>query len=326
MMNADGSGAHEIDDSSRGYAFMPEWSQDGTKIAFTRIGYVSGTPSPDLTYADLVSAVVVDESGRELTSVPSGFLPHWSPDSTRISFLANFAAHDYGNFWLADPSILTLASGAITTVTTQIRALDSPRWSPDGSMLAYFGQTEGVYVAAGDGGAPSRIFGGQSNTGYAALSWIDDGALVMSEISDVEGTPKYVVIDVAGGATTELSADGVFGCIGRDIAPGDGQEFSVANGQEFVWSLPCAKPPGIREVSNAASFPSHDMTTPIALSRLSVSPDGERMVGSEGGSVLYLGSTPPSAINSPSGVWIIKLNSGATEKIGNIGRDPAWRP
>src|ERR1700674_4851785 len=247
LMNADGSGAHEIDDSSRGYAFMPEWSQDGTKIAFTRIGYVSGTPSPDLTYADLVSAVFVDESGRELTSVPSGFLPHWSPDSTRISFLANFAAHDYGNFWLADPSILTLASGAITTVTTQIRALDSPRWSPDGSMLAYFGQTEGVYVAAGDGGAPSRIFGGQSNTGYAALSWIDDGALVMSEISDVEGTPKYVVIDVAGGATTELSADGVFGCIGRDIAPGDGQEFSVANGQEFVWSLPCAKPPGISE-------------------------------------------------------------------------------
>src|ERR1700674_4041659 len=83
LMDTDGSNPHEIYPGDVGYAYEPEWSPDGARIAFTRIAYLGQG-----NFADRSTLIVVDAVGNVLSETPRGFLPHWSPDGTEISFLS----------------------------------------------------------------------------------------------------------------------------------------------------------------------------------------------------------------------------------------------
>ena len=89
VMNADGSGAHIIQDVQTSYSAYPAWSPDGTKILFA---------SPrDGAFTDIYVMNADGSAVVRLTHSPAGVLNEdfdWSPDGTEIAFRTN---RDSGN-------------------------------------------------------------------------------------------------------------------------------------------------------------------------------------------------------------------------------------
>jgi TolB protein len=87
VMNADGSGAHEVTDASFAReATQPAWSPDGSAIAYTEGGEPGGTAGLALVNAD-------GSAPRQLTACAFGrcgwfpTFPAWSPDASAIGVL-----------------------------------------------------------------------------------------------------------------------------------------------------------------------------------------------------------------------------------------------
>jgi TolB protein len=165
VINPDGTGRVSLASIPfQNFAGGPEWSPDGTRIAFTRdydIWVMNGdgsgqvnltnTPasvefdaawSPDGSKiafaAGVVEIYVMNSDGSGRTQLTHGesdemFGPVWSPDGTEIAF--------YG----ADPRgaaiyqvfVMNADGGDVTQITTEPGASYEPDWSADGSRLAY---------------------------------------------------------------------------------------------------------------------------------------------------------------------------------------------
>jgi Tol biopolymer transport system component len=116
-MNADGSNLKQLTDF--GTNWFPQWSPDGTKLAF-HVGR-------DVHVLDITASRIM-----RLTIDPkNGMYPSWAPDGRRIAFMS----------WRDGPTeIYTMdADGSNQkrlTHTTEGDAID-PRWSPDGRQIAF---------------------------------------------------------------------------------------------------------------------------------------------------------------------------------------------
>ena len=80
MVNADGSGRMRL--STGAHEYYPEWSPNGTKIAFVSYAAVAGR------------IVVMNADGTAPTTITSGstrddYEPAWAPDGTRLAFAGN---------------------------------------------------------------------------------------------------------------------------------------------------------------------------------------------------------------------------------------------
>jgi dipeptidyl aminopeptidase/acylaminoacyl peptidase len=106
----------------------PEISPDGRSIAYVRMGFDIKTDRPRGT----IWLVGVDgKNERPLSSAPSSTAPRWSPDGTRIAYLARAAdgSTQLFMYWTANG-----ATAAISNFTESPRGL---AWSPDGRWLAF---------------------------------------------------------------------------------------------------------------------------------------------------------------------------------------------
>ncbi|MBK8229805.1 MAG: PD40 domain-containing protein [Candidatus Eisenbacteria bacterium] len=126
-------------------AYHPDWSPDGTSVAYTVI--LSDFPAPRVSDLFVVpagpgsaQALVVDQSANEE--------PSYAPDGRSIAFTSNRSG-TY-QIWL-----VPAAGGTPTQLTLdETREVRSPSWSPDGTHLA---------VAVGPSGSP-----------YASNIWVVD--------------------------------------------------------------------------------------------------------------------------------------------------------
>lgn len=121
-------------------ALTPTWSPDGTQLAFT--GLVGGI-------SDLF-VVNLDGSGlRRLTNDKYAELhPAWSPDGRTIAFTTDrgeetdFSRLTLGNFRIG---LLDMATGAVSLPAGMgVGKNVSPQWSPDGRMVAFVSDRNGV--------------------------------------------------------------------------------------------------------------------------------------------------------------------------------------
>jgi Tol biopolymer transport system component len=102
----------------------PAWSPDGTQLAYASD---KGGPLMNVWIRDLKSG-----AARKVTTLTTSALaPTWSPDGARIAFL------DVDGIWgQATPSVLDVATGAVTKLHDPIFAPGNPTWSPDGRRIA----------------------------------------------------------------------------------------------------------------------------------------------------------------------------------------------
>jgi Tol biopolymer transport system component len=134
VKNVDGGGVTQLThgEGPGSGRYDPDWSPDGTKIAFTGPG-----PGTD------IHVMNADGSNhmRLLNSVTmSGWDPSWSPDGTKIAFTSTFQGGNYEIF-VANSD----GSGTPVNLTdnyvgppdyTRIDD-EQPAWSPDGTQIAF---------------------------------------------------------------------------------------------------------------------------------------------------------------------------------------------
>lgn len=143
---------------------------------------------------------------RRLT--PEGIFaidPQVSPDSTRVACVI---ADTFGR-WNHDTQIavVDLASGAIRVLTpTDDVVNNSPRWSPDGSTLAFVSDRSGfanIRTIAADGGEPRQL--APESFEQAEPRWSPDGrriAYTRNEDADLH----VMVTELASGRTMSVSS------------------------------------------------------------------------------------------------------------------------
>lgn len=156
--------------------------------------------------------------------------PQISPDGTRIAFtlksVSNEAEHATGAIWMV-PAV----NGDPRQFTDDKSLNDSPRWSPDGTRVAFLSDRaepgkSSVYLIVVDGGEAERVF--QQQGELSGLSWSPDGrflgVLMVDPETDDEKKKKEErddahvwddnykyrrlwVLDVESGAATAISPE-----------------------------------------------------------------------------------------------------------------------
>lgn len=164
----------------------PEWSPDGTRIAFARStgnGYRIFTIRPNGTGLAAVTAGGFDRA------------PTWSPDGTRIAFVRS------------GKLLIVNADGSGQAQVPVAGYLSSPKWSPNGAMFAFTranaktGATD-IFAAPVAGGAAHQL------TKTPALSerfpsWSPDGTRIAFQLRAYGG--DIYVMNANGAAVTRLT-------------------------------------------------------------------------------------------------------------------------
>ena len=127
------------------YDFDPDWSPDGTKIAFvsTRVG-------------NGFKIFVMDADGKNpirLTDERSEKHPDWSPDGGKIAFTVLPGKENLA------PHIAVMDADGNNRVRHEDHAME-PSWSPDGGEIAFVSSRHGnneIYVIGADGQGLKRV-------------------------------------------------------------------------------------------------------------------------------------------------------------------------
>jgi len=193
VMDADGSNVVRITTSSSGgdYNFRPEWSPDGTRIAYTR--YASGGDQ-DIYVIGLsesgIGSNITDYFG-EMDGNPA-----WKPDGSAIVFMSR---HDTG-YWqiyrvaVKDP-LSSIDVSDVTRMTNQPSPIkdQDPVWSPDGESIVFYsnrgpGDTNEIYLidAEAENGVPPEIRLTDNTADDKSPEWSPDGSKIIF-VSDRSG-------------------------------------------------------------------------------------------------------------------------------------------
>ena len=181
LIRADGTEDHQIAKDFPGHLQLPDWSPDGTKIVMTPRD--TGGTEPLYEY-DLQT-----ETLRQLFACEDPCVgddePAYSPDGKKVAFIralgpfVNDAPSDCG-LWIGD-----LTTGEVKRITSN-DSCDreaSPRWSPDGSKIAYFREnrhgpvTDAIFVIDSNGGEEQQLTDWEMIAGYP--DWSPDGEWIV---------------------------------------------------------------------------------------------------------------------------------------------------
>jgi dipeptidyl aminopeptidase/acylaminoacyl peptidase len=133
--------------------------------------------------------------------------PQWSPNSTRIAFVSDRTGHEYDGGRNTDVWTIAAAGGAPQKVSEAEGPDNQPRWSPDGSSIAFI-------TAPGEDAPPQLVIapasGGAAvapvpslDLGPTDLQWAADGALYFD--TGVKGEYHIFRIDPASHALTQVT-------------------------------------------------------------------------------------------------------------------------
>ena len=199
----------------KGYVRALQWTADGKSLGFL---YVPGAtrhasavaaakpPSGEIGVSGVevqrvASISVADGNLRELT--PADMYAYefdWSPDGARIAYTAAKPPGD-NNWWIAKLYTQPARTGAAATLlvdpsdrkTGSLHGLQIalPRWSPDGSRIAFIGglmsdqgATGGdIYAVSASGGALTNLTPGIHVT-PSWLSWTGPQSMLVSQVSN----------------------------------------------------------------------------------------------------------------------------------------------
>jgi Tol biopolymer transport system component len=188
LIHPDGTGDHQVGAEFDGSFQLPDWSPDGTRLVMTSRD--TGGTEPLFVY-DLAT-----DAYHQLFACDDPCLgddePAWSPDGTRVAFIRALGPFVHSDvldddvpadcgLWVGD-----VASGVVEQLTSN-EACDrevAPRWSPDGSTIAYFRErvadgavTDAIFTIDAAGGAERQLTDWGLAAGYP--DWSPDGQWIV---------------------------------------------------------------------------------------------------------------------------------------------------
>jgi Tol biopolymer transport system component len=219
-------------------------SRDGTRLVFGEVRV-----SPDVWRLDLS-----DRSIEQLTTAASAEdFPHLAPNGGRVAFMSNRGGTE--RIWSLD-----LVSRALTQLETAASAT-SPRWSPDGSRLAYSNLDTPRLCVQRWGDVQAIVIA--DSVGYQSPQWSPDG-------SRIAGYGDGIWIHALGGESAQIvvGSDASFPTWspdGRQIA----YQREVRSGVREIWAV-AAEGGEPRLVAGGEVEYSHPQWSPIDPDQLLV--------------------------------------------------------
>ena len=244
VMDADGGNQENLTNHPA-HDSDPDWSPDGTKIAFasdrngdrTQI-YVmdadgknvirltaerewKGDPdwSPDgrrIAFSvDHIAVMDADGNNREKLE-DQAWEPSWSPDGKQIAFVS-------GRDGLGEIYVIGVGGQGRKRVTQDLVAKSSPSFSPDGRRIAYAAEPEPggfghIYVVGADG--RNRVQLTHNEEHHWGPAWSPDGQVIAYYVWDgLWGRSTIHLMASNGRYIRQLSHDGNARDSGPDISP-----------------------------------------------------------------------------------------------------------
>ena len=186
IMNADGTGQHRL---TRDGGF-PDWSPDGSMIAYAPGGGPSGRSGIALMNAD-------GSGQRRLPHTDYGEYPSWSADGKRIAFNSNLSGGARMSIVDVDGSRVEDLSG--------VGDGGQVTWSPDGRSILFASDRDhsdnyrDIYVMGPDGSGVKRL----TRAGAETPAWSPDGRYIVFSLGGL------FVMRADGSGITSLPVEGV---------------------------------------------------------------------------------------------------------------------
>jgi Tol biopolymer transport system component len=192
VADLDGTGIRQVTHEARG-AGSPDWSPDGTKIA-----YVEGDDQ-NVFVLDLATG-----TATQVTNESSGlWAPHFSPDGSSIVY----GAPNRGGRWVIWIVPATGGRSHLLVGAGRVQPVGDSSLSPDGSQLAFVaeaGPGTDIWIADADGSGLRPVARGHGE-GLWAPKWSPDGTRLVYYRED--SAPDVFVVDVTTGEGQRV-ADG----------------------------------------------------------------------------------------------------------------------
>jgi hypothetical protein len=178
----------------------PEWSPDGTHMAFVDNFDVSG--------GDLDQVWVAGPDGSDRHQLTADGVPHWSPtwspDGTQLAYATRSGEPDgLGNRIV----VRSLGDPTETPVLADFRGdINRITWSPTGTTIAFFGSLDSngsqIFTVPATGGEATQLTRGQGGNGGPA--WSPDGQRI-AFTSYRDGNSEIYVMNADGSNQTRLT-------------------------------------------------------------------------------------------------------------------------
>ena len=174
VMDADGGNQENLTNNPAN-DFDPDWSPDGTKIAFS-----------SARGGDRRQIYVMDADGsqpKKLTDTRDNTDPDWSPDGQKIAFTGYKDAGLGGAAWDIDIYVMAPDGTRQKSLTQDDNRGNKrePSWSPDGQSIAFMLndlRSIQIYVMDSDGKNRRKLTDGKHNWSPA---WSPDGEMIAYE-------------------------------------------------------------------------------------------------------------------------------------------------
>lgn len=230
ITSADGSKSRSLA-TLQGMVTAPRWSADGQSIALLS-SEADAAPRGNARVATVgknyqrqrLALVDANSGSVRVLTAPDLFVYEfdWSPDGRQMAMSASpcctYAKGDGDdNWWTAELYRLDVGSGRAVSIFKPRLQVASPRWSLDGTRVAFIGGLMSdfiapggdVFVIAADGGEPRNVTPGLKAS-VTWLAWTGRDELLTAEIVDGQGAVAVVHADRATQDTLWQGAEGPY--------------------------------------------------------------------------------------------------------------------